>query len=425
MLYNRWRQVALTHANATAIWDAGTGREWRFRELAEAAANSEPCVTGMAFPRGNSVEFILTILRAWRDGVVVCPLELDQSPPSIPVPPSPCRHLKMTSATSGQARLVRFTEEQLAADADNIVATMGLRAEWPNLAAISLAHSYGFSNLVLPLLLHGIPLVLAQSPLPEMLRLAAAPHARLVLPGVPALWKAWLEAGVIQPSIQLGISAGAPLSAELERAIFAACGLKVHNFYGSSECGGIAFDATDRPRSEDDDVGTAMQNVRVDLDATGCLVVRGDAVGLGYWPDPQDNLSAGRFQTSDLAEIRAGRIYLRGRTGDQINVAGRKVAPAAIEAVLRGHPGVEDCLVFGVDAARNERTEAIVACVVARGGTRERDLRRFLVARLPGWQVPREWWFVDRLEIGVRGKVSRAQWARKYLEVRAMKVPEA
>jgi len=36
--------------------------------------------------------------------------------------------------------------KKLAADAENIVATMGLRADWPNLGVISLAHSYGFSN---------------------------------------------------------------------------------------------------------------------------------------------------------------------------------------------------------------------------------------------------------------------------------------
>ena len=54
---------------------------------------------------------------------------------------------------------------------------MGLRPDWPNLGVISLAHSYGFSNLVLPLLLHGIPLILAPSPLPEAVRQAAGGRA--------------------------------------------------------------------------------------------------------------------------------------------------------------------------------------------------------------------------------------------------------
>ena len=107
----------------------------------------------------------------------------------------PCRHLNITSATTGAPRTIAFTGEQLAADADNIVATMGLRPDWPNLGAISLAHSYGFSNLVLPLLLHGIPLFLPPSPLPEVLRIAAPDAPDLTLAGVPALWRAWHEAG--------------------------------------------------------------------------------------------------------------------------------------------------------------------------------------------------------------------------------------
>src|SRR5437879_1003240 len=76
-------------------------------------------------------------------------------------------HLRTTSATGGPPCLVSFTAEQLAADAENVVATMGLRRDWPNLGVISLAHSYGFSNLIMPLLLHGIPLILAPAPLPE------------------------------------------------------------------------------------------------------------------------------------------------------------------------------------------------------------------------------------------------------------------
>ena len=103
-------------------------------------------------------------------------------------------HLKPTSATTGGARFVAFTAEQLAADAENIVATMGLRPDWPNLGVISLAHSYGFSNLVLPLLLHGIPLILAPAPLPEIIRRAAETETFLTLPAVPAMWRAWHEA---------------------------------------------------------------------------------------------------------------------------------------------------------------------------------------------------------------------------------------
>src|SRR5206468_3868811 len=124
-----------------------------------------------------------------------------------------------------------------AADAENIVQTMGLRPEWPNIGMISLAHSYGFSNLVTPLLLHGIPLIVSHSGLPEALRSAmrSGPGSYTV-PAVPALWRAWHEAGILSPSICLGISAGAPLPLQLEKEVFECSRFKIHNFYGASEC---------------------------------------------------------------------------------------------------------------------------------------------------------------------------------------------
>src|SRR5204863_4900590 len=113
--------------------------------------------------------------------------------------------------TTGVPRLVAFTAPQLMADAGNIVQTMGLRPDWPNLGVISLAHSYGFSNLVLPLLLHGIPLLLLDSPLPEAVRRSAELHPAITLAAVPALWRAWHEASAIPANVRLAISAGAPL----------------------------------------------------------------------------------------------------------------------------------------------------------------------------------------------------------------------
>jgi acyl-CoA synthetase (AMP-forming)/AMP-acid ligase II len=39
-----------------------------------------------------------------------------------------------------------------------------------------------------------------------------------------------------------------------------------------------------------------------------------------------------------------------------------------------------------------------------------------LLARLPAWQVPREWWLVESLFASRRGKLSRNEWRRRYVE---------
>jgi long-chain acyl-CoA synthetase len=418
MLYERWRKIARLNQDEIALRDLPSNRQWTFRDLAAIAENREPeSRQKIIFPRGNSAEFIFSILRAWRDGAVVCPLESEQHAPEISSElPAGVVHLKTTSASTGAARMIAFTAEQLAADAENIVATMGLRPDWPNLGVISLAHSYGFSNLVTPLLLHGIPLILGGAPLPETIRRAAASEQNIALAAVPALWRNWHDADAIPRNVRLAISAGAPLPVPLEQNIFAMRGLKIHNFYGASECGGIAFDAASTPRLDPSVAGMPMKNVSVSLAEDGCLEVRSGAVGLTYWPDAQPNLRDGVFRTSDLAEISFEMIYLRGRASDQINVAGRKISPETIEKILATHPAVRDCLVFGVPSSDADRGEKIVAIVALRTETSAETLKHFLLEKLPAWQVPREWRFVPSLEVNERGKLSRAGWKSKYLE---------
>ncbi len=191
--------------------------------------------------------------------------------------------------------------------------------------------------------------------------------------------------------------------------------LKIHNFYGSTECGGIAYDDTEAPRDDDACIGSPMGNVKLNVDDSGCLRVTSHAVGSSYWPESDATLGSGIFSTSDLGELRDGLVFLRGRLSDQINIAGRKILPVTIEQVLAAHPAVGECVVFGVAGGGSDRNETIAACVVARENISAAELKQFLLARLPAWQVPREWRFVSSLAANGRGKISRAAWREKFL----------
>jgi len=421
MLEKRWRQIVATRGGDWAVHDVSDDRRWTFAELArlaDTAAITEE--NGCLYPCGQGIAFIVTVLQAWRTGQVVCPLEPNQLRPKLPRPPAAVAHLKLTSGTTGAPKWVRFSEAQLAADPDAIVVTMGLHPGSPNLGVISLAHSYGFSNLVLPLLLHGIPLVLVPSPLPAALWAAAQcyPEVPLTLPAVPALWRAWHEAQAIPRNVGLAISAGAPLSLPLEQAVFQEQGLKLHNFLGASECGGIAYDATQTPRTDARLAGTPLQGVRLNQGLNGCLEVCGPAAGTGYWPEEDGPLQQGVFRTSDLVELSPeGAVHLRGRLSDVIQIAGRKVSPETIEVVLREHGSVRDCLVLGVPSGE-ARGEAVAAVIELASDVPEAILRRHLQDRLPAWQVPRLWVRVDSLGVNGRGKRSRAEWRERLPEMK-------
>ena len=417
MLYECWKGVVRACAGEIALRDLATAQQWTFAELD--ACTESVCVSlkrgHLVYPTGNGSEFIFTVLRAWRFGQVICPLETGATPSTIShqFPPNICL-LKTTSATTGMARHVAFTAMQLAADSDNLVGTMNLRRDSPNLGIISLAHSYGFSNLVLPLLLHGIPLVLVPSALPATLRQAAATGGNWTLPAVPAFWRAWYEAEAIPANVRLAISAGAPLPLPLEQAVFEDCGVKLHNFLGASECGGIAYDASDTPRTDASLAGTAMRNVGLSRGEDGSLVVRGANVGETYWPEPDTRLGGGIFRANDLVELRDGGVFLRGRASDIINVAGRKLMPETVEQALLAHPGVRECLVLGLPSQDAARGEEVAAVVVVREKNTVEQLRQFLYARLADWQIPRSWRLVESLTVNTRGKLSRAEWREKW-----------
>ncbi len=417
MLYDLWRQAANAQPAGLALWDFKRAERWTFRQLAQLVEGDESPGGPVAFPQGTSSEFVISILRAWRAGQVTCPLEPGQISPTVSNLPPGIVHLKTTSATTGAARLVGLTASQLIADCDNIIATMGLRPDWPNVAVISLAHSYGFSNLITPLL-RGIPLLLAASPLPESLRQAASSVPTVTVPAVPALWRAWHEAKAIPQNIRLAISAGAPLPLPLEESVFQQRAVKIHNFCGATECGGIAYDTSTLPRTDATLVGAPLRNVNLSTNADDCLEVRGSAVAENYLPEPLPALAEGCYRTLDLAELKDGLLYLRGRVGDLINVAGRKVAPEQIERVLLTNSEIKDCLVFGVPSGVAGRSDDIVACVVGRTELSAESVKHYLLKRLPDWQLPRDWWFVETLAPNQRGKLSRAEWREKYLQHR-------
>ncbi len=415
MLEQRWRSTVDRFRNSLAVHEVASDRTWTFGELAAAADGLPASPDPVLFPKGNGIPFLLTVLQAWRTRTPLCPLEPSQPIPTIPTPAAPIAHLKSTSGSTGTPRWVALTESQIAADADQIVDTMQLSPDCPNVGVLSLAHSYGYSNLVTPLFLHGIPLILAASALPTAVLAAARLAPRITLPAVPALWSTWHQTDAIPGNVHLAISAGAPLPHTLERDVLEQGGLKIHNFLGASECGGIAFDRSHTLRPDPSCVGTAMNGVRLSTDAHGALRVQSPAVAQSYFPTSAPALDHPTFQSADLVSIDDdGLLRIRGRASDLINVAGRKVAPETIEQALLTHPAIRDCLVLGLpdDDARGE---SIGVVYDVRSPVPEAELRTFLQRALPAWQLPRRWWLRPDLGVDHRGKRSRAAWRTRLL----------
>jgi long-chain acyl-CoA synthetase len=392
MLYQRWLETSRRYRDCPAVYE--DGKMILFSELSERLAKMRPTLfTGVA--RSGGVGFFLDVLRAWRDGQAVIPIEKDAEEPQLHCnPPVGTRLVKYTPGASGIPRGIFLTDAQVIADGERIIASMNLVPEVPNLSVVSLAHSYGFSNVVLPMILDGVPVHLVSVPFPRVVEAAIKCHAAVVVPAVPSMWRAWHRAGILtNSSIRLAVSAGAPLALSLEADVFAVSGLKIHNFYGASECGGISFDATRTPRDSVEDVGTPLPGVEITISEDGRIGVKSASVAMAYDSTrDNDHLEGGFYQTRDRGHFDAsGRLHLTGTIGGAINVAGRKVSPAKLEAAISATGLVRSINVFGIRSSDPERFEEISAQVETLPGVSLEDVKHAAARVLQNWEMPRHW----------------------------------
>jgi acyl-coenzyme A synthetase/AMP-(fatty) acid ligase len=287
-----------------------------------------------------------------------------------------------------------------------------------NFGVIPLSHSYGFSNLVTPLLARGVPMILSRDRMPRAVLDDLARTNATVFPGMPVFYQAFSEMEEMPalPKLRLCISAGAPLPMEVARKFREKFRQPIHSFYGSSECGGICYDRA-ASLLEQGLVGEPMRGVDLELlepDAPATRVqVRSAAVGDGYFPEPdEERLGRGTFIPDDLLSVGTDGFRIVGRISDVINVAGKKVNPAEVEAELLRFAGVRAAVVFGRESIL--RNEEVAACVVAEERVRESDLLEHCRTHLSGWQVPKRIFLVDEIPMNERGKVNRRELAHRF-----------
>lgn len=328
---------------------------------------------------------------------------------------------KLTSGTTAEQRLVCFRSEQLLADCNQICDTMGILDVDLNFGVIPISHSYGFSNLLTPLIVRGVPLILSRDRTPRAVLADLARTGATVFPGMPLFYQAFSEMDDIPalPKLRLCVSAGAPLPVSVAKKFREKFGLAIHSFYGASECGGICYDR-DATNEVEGFIGQPMQGVHVEVvDPTAPssqIRVRSAAVGDGYFPEPdEEKLGDGIFVPDDLLARDGAGFRIVGRISDVINVAGKKVNPAEVEAHLLRFSGVRRAVVFGrLAAVGTLRNEEVVACVVASPHVSESDLLRFCRGGLSPWQVPKQIFIIDAIPTNERGKISRRDLARRF-----------
>ncbi|MBM6545424.1 AMP-binding protein [Janibacter sp. YIM B02568] len=139
----------------------------------------------------------------------------------------------------------------------------------------------------------------------------------------------------------------------------------VINFSGGTEVGGSFLAPYPVEEIRSCSLGGPSLGMDVDVVDDSGASIRGEvgelvcrqpwpAMTRGVWKDEERYQEAywstfpGMWRHGDYALVEGGQWFIRGRSDDVMNVAGKRLAPAEIEAVLVTHPAVSEAAAVGV-----------------------------------------------------------------------------
>ena len=258
------------------------------------------------------------------------------------------------------------------------------------LATVPAQHMYGMELSVLlplfgPFSVHsGRPFF----PADIACELASLPAPR-VLVTTPVHLQALLRESQALPPLAAIVCATAPLSRELAQAVESKYQAPLIEMFGSTETCVIAHRRT---ASESD--WQTHPSVVLSPHAEGTLVTA-------------DHLCA-PVQLQDIVELHgSGRFRLCGRNADLLEIGGKRASLADLTRRLQSIDGVDDAVVFQLDAEPGSEVRRIAALAVAPGRS-QRDLLARLREAVDPLFLPRPLRLVASLPRNETGKLPRA-----------------
>lgn len=412
----------LAEAAAYVIPDRHDGYDYRL--LARETQALAPCLRHVIVA-GAAEEFVPL------QSLYAKPLALpDQDPAAVAL-------LQLSGGSTGTPKLIPRTHDDYLYSVRTSVDICGFDAATVYLAALPVAHNFPLSSPgTLGTLYSGGRIVLLTRPEPDAAFTLIAAEAVSHLALVPSLLLAWLErATSLRPplgSLRLVQVGGASLAAEVAARIKPVFGCALQQVFGMAE-GLVTYTRLDddpdvvletqgRPMSPGDEIRIVDDQDRVLADGeTGHLLTRGPYTIRGYWRADQHNRKAftvdGFYRTGDLVRRRAdGSLQVMGRSKDQINRAGEKIAAAEVEQHLLSHPRVRNAALVAIpDERLGERSCAFVE--LAEPDSDEAPARIALGLKLhlrdhcglAAHKIPDRIEFIDRLPLTAPGKIAKPQ----------------
>lgn len=353
--------------------------------------------------------------------------------PEIPVHPDDESIIFYTSGTTGRPKGAICTHRNCLAAIDSWIAALRIDRNSRSLMVTPFFHN-AFNAFVASLFRVGGSTVIVESFQVKTLLSEISRARPTLLFATPSVYISMLNAPQLSrydlSSLTTIIYGAAPMPVEIIKALRPFFyNASLYNAYAQSEtCPAISYLEPQYALSKAGSVGRAVRSVDIavldqddrplPLETVGEICVRGENIMKGYYKQPeatQKKIIGGWLHTGDLGYLdEEGFLYLVDRKDDLIITAGENVYPKEIEEVLFAHPDILEAAVIGV--SHRTKGSVAVAFIAPKEGRKilSTEVRRFCVARLADFKVPRYIRIVDSLPRNPSGKVLkpvlRKQW---------------
>jgi acyl-CoA synthetase (AMP-forming)/AMP-acid ligase II len=345
--------------------------------------------------------------------------------------PDDIAHIIYTSGTTGRPKGVMRSHRGELAVGECMCLTMDIRPRGRMLEVMPMFHA-GAQSSILGQMWRGGEIHIHRSFDPEAV-LKAIQNERIThLHLVPVMVQALVDHPDFDrydlSSVETILYAAAPMPVPVLRRALARFGPVFVNSWGQTEGTGTALPkhlhAVDGPMVELlGSIGNAypLSEVRIVNDEgkdcasgeVGELLVRGDAVMVGYWNNTAATLEAlkdGWLKTGDMGRFDdCERIFLVDRKKDMIISGGENIYSQEVERAVAEHPAVAQVAVIG--ASDEKWGEAVVACVVLHPDARAdaAEIIAHTASLIASYKKPKRVVFLDSFPTLPSGKVNKVE----------------
>lgn len=325
-----------------------------------------------------------------------------------------------TSGTTGRPKGATLSQSNIVCNTRDVVGPIDLIESDISLCVLPMYHCFGWIVSVCCNLRVGATIVIQDGfNLTDTLNLIEKHHIN-TMSGVPTMYQLFeksVDADKLK-HFRYFISGGAAMSHILHKNFALKFGQNVQEGYGLSEATPVTT-VNPHERTKQASIGLTLPNVTVEIQdpegnelkvgEVGEICVKGPNVMLGYWNRPEDTahtLRNGWLHTEDLAyRDEEGYIFIVDRLKDMIISSGENVYPREIEEVLMKHEAIREAAVIGIPDKL--RGQSISAFIVLEPGTEpdKRAIRKYLLANLAAYKVPKEFVFCEQLPRNNTGKI--------------------